>query len=119
MAIVSFFDDKKRIDLRYGGSLKAHILLKRTDLDFVFNSVRVLSGVVLATAMVGWRLGLGGQLEAEPWRRLECEAAQAPQLKLEVLEARRYPCHQPANRLQPYPALTYAPIMPSSTLPRE
>ena len=75
--------------------------------------------------MVGWRLGLGGQLEAEPWRRLECEAAQAPQLKLEVLEARRYPCHQPANRLQPYPALTYAPIkkekvyiLPNNTPPQ-
>ena len=106
---------EKLIDLRDGGSLKAHILLKRTDLDFVFFSVTVLSGVVLATAMVGWRFG---GLE-DSWRPSHDDAWSVrqlrPQLKLEVLEARddpawRYPCQQLATRLQPYPALTYAPI---------
>ena len=78
---------EKLIDLRDGGSIKAHILLKRTDLDFVFFSVTVLSGVVLATAMVGWRFG---GLE-DSWRPSHDDAWSVrqlrPQLKLEVLEA--------------------------------
>ena len=110
---------EKLIDLRDGGSLKENISLKRTDLDFVFFSVTVLSGVVLATAMVGWRFG---GLE-DSWRPSHDDAWSVrqlrPQLKLEVLEAWRYPCQQPATRLQPDPALTYAPITPRATFSTE